>query len=259
MSEVTPQEIEELQKISNYRLVHKGLRWPAIGSIIFGLIAVVSGVVSIEENPVNLVLALIGTFLFIEGIWLIVAPNPKGMIIDGIALLIIGIWNIITTMMNWAAGYTSGAFFYVLGFLQIIWGIQSFIQYRRFSRIPSQKPNEESIRRVDEIIKSVIKSQPSESENVVQFQTIERFRFFGKSWKGKLSGDVGIFTTLAGNEAIFARRDEAQFSQKGKSLSILSGKKVNVSMQIGNRKIQGIMSPEFFKRLESWKAGSVEQ
>ena len=104
MSEVTSQEIEELQKISNYRSVNKGLRWPAIGSIIFGLIAIVSGVVSIEENPINLVLALIGIFLLIEGIWLIVAPNPKGMIADGIALLILGIWNITTTMMNWATG-----------------------------------------------------------------------------------------------------------------------------------------------------------
>ena len=130
---------------------------------------------------------------------------------------------------------------------------------KKWQSIPSQKPNEESVRRVDEIIKSVIRLQPSESENVIQFQTIERFRFFGMSWKGKLVGDVGIFTTLAGNEAIFARRDEAQFIKKGKSLSVLSGKKINVSMQIGNKKLHGIMSPESFQRYELWKADSAGQ
>ena len=101
MSEVTLQEIEELQKVSNYRSVHKGLRWPAIGSILFGLIAVVSGSVFMEENLINLVLVLIGAFLLIEGIWLIVASNAKGMIADVVALLIIGIWNISMTMMSW--------------------------------------------------------------------------------------------------------------------------------------------------------------
>jgi hypothetical protein len=257
MSEVTPQEIEELQKISNYRSVNKVLRWSAIGSITFGLIAVVSGVISIEENPINLVLALIGVFLLIEGIWLILAPNPKGVIIDGIALFAIGIWNIITTMMNWAAGYTNGVFFYILGFIQIVWGIQSFTRYHHLSRIPSQKPNEESITRVNEIIKSVIKSQPGESKNVVQFEILGRFQFLGTSWKGKLSGDVGIFANRAGNEAVFTLRDEAQFTKKGKSLSILSGKRINVSMKIGNRKLNGVMSPEFFNRLESWKTGDI--
>jgi uncharacterized membrane protein len=59
--------IEELQKISDYRTIRKTLRPAGIGSIVFGVLAVVMGIASIEDNSLNAILALIGLFLLVEG------------------------------------------------------------------------------------------------------------------------------------------------------------------------------------------------
>ncbi len=74
------QNIEEFQKVADYRLVRKGFKGAAIGSIIFGLIAMGTGFGSAEESSLNVILGLIGIFLLAEGIWLIRTPNPKGKI-----------------------------------------------------------------------------------------------------------------------------------------------------------------------------------
>lgn len=241
------QNIEELQKVADYRLVRKGFKWAAIGSIIFGLIAMGTGFGSIEFSPLNAILGLIGTFLLVEGIWLIRTSNPKGMIVDGIALCILGIWNIIITFINAAAGASGTTFFAVLGVFQIIWGIQSFRRYRRFSGVSPEKPSEQSLKQVEEIVKSVTKTKPSESENIIELQIGK------KPWKGELTGGVGVFATVAGDNVIFARRDEVSFTSKG---LVTAGKTQNVSIQIRKRTFDGKISPESMEHYESWKGAS---
>ncbi len=257
MNEV--QDIEELQKVVDYRLVRKNLKWPAIGSIIWGLIAIGAGFGSIEDSSIYVILGLIGAFLLVEGIWLIRAPSPRGMIVDGIALCILGVWNISVTFVwptvvgagraDWAA---------VLGVLQIIWGIQSFRRYRRFSGVPTQKPSEQTMKQADEIIQSVAKTKPSESKDIIQFQ-MTRGGFGWKSWRGKLSGDVGVFVTSSGDDAIFARRDEVDFISKGKVPISLPGKTLKVSARIGRGTFKAAMPPESMARYESWKEIPVER
>ena len=100
----TMQDIEELQKVANYRLVRKSFKGAAIGSIIFGLIAIGMGFGFAGENPINIVLGVIGILLVVEGAWLIRTSNPKGLIVDGIAICILGTWNIVVTFASAAAG-----------------------------------------------------------------------------------------------------------------------------------------------------------
>jgi len=232
------QDIEELQKVSDYRLLRKSLKGAAIGSIIFGVIAIGMGLAFMSEDPINVILVFIGVFLLVEGIWLIRSPSPRGMIVDGVALCILGIWNIFVAI----AGEVGG--FVVLGFFQIIWGVQSFRRYRRFSGISSQKPSKEGLRQVDDIVKSVTKTKPSESENIIELQ------MQNKSWKGELAKDVGIFVDTAGDEVIFARRGEVDFTTSGE---VTPGKPQKISIKIGNRSFYGKMSPESMERYESWK------
>jgi len=236
MNEV--QDIEELQRTADYRLLRKNLKGAAIGSIIFGVIAIGMGLVFMSEDPINVVLVFIGVFLLGEGIWLIRSPKPRGMIVDGIALCILGIWNIFVAITGEVGGLV------VLGFFQIIWGIQSFRRYRRFSGMSSQKPSKESLRQVDDVVKSVTKAKPSESENIIELQ------MGNKSWKGELAKDVGIFVDRAGDEVVFARRGEVGFTTRGE---VTPGKPRNISILIGDRAFDGKISPESMERYESWK------
>jgi len=139
---VPSKNIEEL-KISYYVLIHKKLKRAGIGSIVFGIIAVILGLIAMRESPINSIVVLIGIFLLIQGIWIVVKPTPAGLIVDGIALLIVGLWNSIVTLSGTSAG---GYIFGVLGAFQIIWGIQNFVQYNKFYGIPLEKPFAEGLK-----------------------------------------------------------------------------------------------------------------
>jgi hypothetical protein len=56
-----------------------------------------------------------------------------GLVVDGIALIILGVWNILVTISNISAGAESMSGFFVLGIWQIIRGIQSIKRYKHYS------------------------------------------------------------------------------------------------------------------------------
>ena len=232
------QNIEELRGAGDYHLLRKKLKGGGIGSIFFGVVAIGMGIAFMEESPVNMILVLIGVSLLIEGIWIIRAPSPKGMIIDGIAMCIIGIWNIVVGIAGaarWAV---------ILGLFQIYWGVKSFGQYQRFSYLSSRKPSEQNMGQVEDIIKSVTKAKASESENIIELQ------MDNKQWKGELTRDVAVFVTAADDDVIFARRSEVDFTPKGE---VVPGKKRERFIKMGGRSFAVKISPELMERYESWK------
>ncbi len=232
------QNIEELQKVSDYRLIRKNFKGAAIGSIIFGVIAMVMGFGSAEGDLGSMILALIGIFLLAEGIWLLRTSNPKGMIVDGIALCILGIWNIVVGLAGearWAV---------ILGIFQMYWGFQSFRRYGRFSGISPQKPSEQAVKQVDDIVKSVTKTKPAESEAIIELA------IRNKPWKGQLTGDVGIFVAVSGDDVLFARKDEVNFIRQGMAAP---KKPQKISAHIGTRTFNGTISAESMERYETWK------
>jgi hypothetical protein len=241
----------ELQRVSNYRLVRKTLKPAGIGSIVFGLIAIAMGFGGMEENPANAILGLIGLFLLVEGIWIVSAPTPIGMIVDGIALLILGSWNIFTTITNSAAGGGNVLhFFAILGVWQIIWGFQSFGRYRRFSAMPMVKPSDETLRQIDDLVNAITKAKAKEQPDLVEFQTTT---FTAQTWKGRLSNDSAVFVEGSGQDIVFARRGDVEFVKQGKALI---GKTLKATFKLRDRQLTGTIAPEFIDRFEAWKAGN---
>lgn len=126
---------ETWQRAGEYAEVRRRLKWAAIGSIVFGIIAIVMGVATAGENPLNIGLAVIGGLLFAEGIWLLLTLRPVGLIVDGIMLCILGVWIIFISIYNMTQG--SGGIspiFIPLGIFQIYWGVQNIFRYRSLKR-----------------------------------------------------------------------------------------------------------------------------
>ncbi len=247
-------KVDDLQGVSNYLMARKGLRWSALGSIIFGAIAVYLGVTGLEEHWLNGSLVVLGAFLFIEGVWLVAAPRPGGLILDGFALLAVGCWNIFITVMAGALGGEAEGRFVGLGVVQIVWGIQSLVRYRRLMSKAIAKPSEEILKKVDELVGAVTSADIKKDKDVIQFQTKGFTR--EEAWKARLAGEVGIFVAIIGDEALFVRRGEANIASKGK---VLLGKSLKASFQIGGRKFKGTIPPESMQRFEAWKASAGEK
>jgi hypothetical protein len=238
---------EELQKVADYRTMKKMLRPGGIGSIIFGGIAFVMGIISIEDNPLNMFLVLLGIFLFIEGAWLVSSPSPSGIIVDGIALVILGIWNIFITIYNESQGAKGSTNFALIGILQIIWGIQSFKRYKRFSNVTTEKPPEESIQRIDEIVKNVLNAKPDFDLDVIQFSTKNQ------NWKGKLLPEVGVFVETNGNDVVFVRKELFNVTQY---VPNQSGEILKVNFQFDDQEKKGTIPSKSLLKFEAWKNGT---
>ena len=241
-------EFEELQRVANYRLVRKSLRPGGIGSIIFGLIAIGIGTSGMEANPINGILALIGVFLTIEGIWLVSAPAPVGMIVDGCALLILGIWNISITFMNASSGTGSPGAFGIIGVWQIIWGFQSFGRYARFANMPQSKPSAETLQRIDQIVDEMKKATLASDPRLLEF-TGKSFSS-QQAWRGRLGEASGVFIADGGQDLVFAQKQAVSISSDGK---VWIGKSLKATFSIGERNFSGTISPEAFQRYEEWK------
>jgi len=115
------------------------LRAAGIGSVVFGAIAIATGFASLDIHALNGLASVIGLFLLVEGVWLILVQRRVGLLIDGIALCVLGLWNSFAVewnrlMVEMSGGAGVRGVFYPLAILQMLWGFDSFRRYRRTPR-----------------------------------------------------------------------------------------------------------------------------
>ncbi len=242
------ENIGELRRAAAHLSLRRTLRPSGIGSLIFGAIAIAVGVPAMNLHPLNAVLVALGAFLVIEGVLVIASPSPGGIIIDGLAILMVGGWNIAITALEAAEGAGSPGFFMYFGIFQLIAGVKRLADFRHFTSLPA-KPDEQVMSRLNQMVKSVLKAKPKHDMSVVEFTAKEKS---GQViWRGKLLDDAAIFVRRAARQDIaLAEKEEINIiRQKGPPVR----KKTPVSCQVGENMMYGTMAPEHFARYESWK------
>lgn len=240
---------EELRNAINFRLLSKTLKRSGINSVIFGILAIYMGFGGIKMNPLNAILGLIGVFLLVEGVWIFSAPTPKGMIMHGVALVIVGSWNILITIASALFGGSGDyQFFAILGVWQIILGIQRFNRYAYFSTMPTSKPSDSALMRIDDFVKTLNRTKARDQSDIVEFQTTTFVS--PKAWKGRLLGNSAVFVERSGYDIVFAPKTEVDFDRQGK---VLLGKTLKVSIRISDLRMNGSIAPKYFERFEQWK------
>jgi hypothetical protein len=237
----------ELQRVANYRHMRKTLFSSGIGSLIFGALAIAISVPGMKVNPINVILLMIGVLLVAEGLWLVIAPVPAGIIAAGIGLMLVGIWNIFVTVFNSAHGQGVGIIA-GLAVAQIVWSIQCFARYPRFKDIPRETPSPATLKRIDEIVGDINRSKMGKDPQMIQFQA--KTFFSPQAWKGRLRSNHAIFVGMTKNDLIFTRPADVEIRREGK---VLVGKTLKAKFQIADRSFKGTISPEAFDRYADWK------
>jgi len=245
--------VKELQNAGDY-LTIRGIRGGAIGSIFFGMLAIFMGYNSIDNDPLNIVLLFLGFFLIVEGFYVVASPSVGGLILEGIALCSVGIWNIIISIMNlfYSGGYSGLSIFFLLGCLQSYWGIKSFVRYTRYSKRDIHKPPDELLKKVKKLVNSTIKADPNKEPDVMIFNVSGILS--PEIWKSKLIDDIALFVAQNKSTVIFATKNDVSFVGNGKNSSL---KQVPVSISIGQHNFKGVMPAESYARYESWKYNSM--
>ena len=229
----------ELQEACDRRSVRNSLRGAGIGSIIWGVIAVAMGVSFAHENPVNIILVYLGVGLVVEGAIVAIFPRPGGLILDGVTLILVGTWNIGTTL-------------FVLGIMQWMWGIRSIRRYFRFSQVRMDKSTDLRISAwVDKTIKEVRSLNPMKADNVITLTTA--CSGANQTWKALLRPDGAVFVMVSGGHDILIAPKDAVCLTSQIPHGAKPSKTINIVLDVSGRVLKGAAKVEQLQRLNSWK------
>ncbi|MGB8524682.1 MAG: hypothetical protein WCD43_17085 [Candidatus Acidiferrales bacterium] len=90
--------LEKLKVAATYLSLQKGLKGAAWGSIVWGVLALAAGYFVEPRALLDYVWLGIGLLLLFEGLWILrssAAANPKALLVQSGALLILGLWDTI--------------------------------------------------------------------------------------------------------------------------------------------------------------------
>ena len=247
---------DELQKWANFRWLRKTLRAGGIGSMIFGALAVIAGASGMGKEMLDTILFSIGLFLLLEGIWIVNAPSPAGVAVDGVALLILGAFNIGSTIYDIKTGEAGHASrgFVMLGIWQIIWGLQGLSRHKTFSSLPIAKPPKERLRWLDSIARLVSNTGTAKASDVIAFSVHSDKKQLPA--QVLLAPDTAIITMDSGRRMLFVRKADLDITSQG---SVGVGAFTSMSFSAGTMVGTGVISDESFARYEAWKRGTIAE
>ena len=128
-AQVIRKSIQERQELYLRGEVSIFFGFAALGSI-FSAVSSSQG----ELTYLGYIAMGIAIFLLVEGIVIALLGKRVGFLIDGIAICIVGMWNVGVSLLT---GEISWWIFAVLGIFQLYWGIRGILKY---SQMPATKP-----------------------------------------------------------------------------------------------------------------------
>ena len=245
-----------LLKSSSYYLQSIKIRKPAaISSIVMGIVTVVICLASVTSTSVAIA-GFLGFFLIMEGIWLLFTEKISWLIIDGITILGVGVSNILFTIMDIShliesssgSGRGLGAFI-ALGIWQIIYGFKHIGKYNVLSKENLSEPSLEIEKKIDDIVKEIIKTDTKQKSDLIEFKT-EEFIGGKSTWKGRLTEKSCIFVMGNAKNIIFQRKKDVQIYKTGK---ILINKPINAKIKIQNKIINCKISHTELEKYKIWE------
>jgi len=244
-----PKDIEELHLIAEYHTACHALRRTGWGGIAFGALAIALGFFfTFTMGPINVLLILIGLLLFVSGIWCLVLPGAEGLIVNGIALILVGLWNIFVTILIIAGGRPTDIWVPAIGVFLIIAGLRAFLNYARFSAALRHGATSEETAMMNDLVRNVLSADSKLDEDIVGFR-VKNF-WQQAQWRGGLSSHAALFVQRVTKEVLVARKEDVFIEPHGK---VLLGNSLKAMVKIGDHKWGALISPQAFDRFREWK------
>jgi hypothetical protein len=244
-----PADVEELHLLAEYHTACRSLRRMGWGGIVFGIINIALGIgFAFALNPINALLTLIGLLLLASGVWCLVLPTAEAVIANGIALVLVGLWNIFVTLLNTVAGQVPQVWWALFGVALIVAGVKSFQKYARFSRALRHGATKDEMATMDRLVKTILKANAKTDEDIVTFSASTFMQ--KKMWRGQLRDNVAVFVDKMSKEILVADKADVRIEPHGK---VLIGKTLKASVKILDQKWEALIAPTEFERYRDWK------
>lgn len=242
MTVESPQE--RMQRMADYRTTCRFLNHSGKQGIVFGCVFLLIGYASFVGDLLSYLYVGLGSLELLIGVLNRYRPSASGIVLDGIMLILLGIWNLSWLAMAVAQGLPIPWFSGIFGVMVIIVGIQRIRRYPRVKAAFDEPPTEEQKAWFDDIIREIQEATPDAAGDVVEFRA-------GFVWKGKRYGDTAIFVDKMDMENLIVDRGDIDWTDKGK---VLFGSKRLVRLRIGQRSFNlAEIAPEMLTVLELWR------
>lgn len=195
-------DLRDLQRAANQIMVRRRLRPSGWFGIVFGAFALYVGFTQMS-GAFAIAAILLGVFLGVGGALMIVAPTTDLIIIDGIGIALLGLFNISATFIRKG----SSSVWLILGLWQLKWAYDAFSQYRIFSRLAAEKPSPRSMQLMADLMRDPRATMQSIGGSSITLGTR------GLTWSVHLIPRAAIFVASRGRVIIVHNKQDVLLSK----------------------------------------------
>lgn len=220
---LTPVEFDALKRTGAYYRLLAKMRFLALSAL---ALCVCSWI--FYFNFFTIIHVLVNLLIVGVSLRAIIRPSTNGALALGFALLVIGSWNLFCTF------YIGLAVFNIIlagiGILQLLYAVQAYWAYQRYSLLISETPNKELRQKYEAIWRSISKPVTTANDDVLSLEINTNQHW----WEGlyKQNQIKPIVMLLLPGQAIMAYKNRKwlEFAPKSETvIEIGSGYKITVS------------------------------
>jgi hypothetical protein len=244
--------LEKLKVAATYLSLQKSLKGAAWGSIVWGVLALAAGYFVEPRALLDYVWLGIGLFLLFEGLWILrssAVANPKALLVQSGALLILGLWDTVGIYFEAKSGrpIIFGGQIVLAGILQLISANSTYRSFPGYNRLyPYIEPA--YVGELELATEGAWKARVTPGSDLIEFKAQ------GKKFKAKFMPDFMVALTDKGKSFLVAGRPDITLEEVGQKM-LSSRLKVNIILE--NDKFNADMSPEYYQQWKAWLLGKT--
>jgi hypothetical protein len=229
-----------LQKVAAYRELCRGVRRSGRENVAFACFMLLLAYLAWDNAIQNgqrlaaiIIMIVYGTLAggeLLVGLFKWLAPSAEGILLDGLVLLVFGIYNLGMEFFRFQNNIPLSPVYIFLGVFMFAGALGRFKTYGAFRKLFADRPTAEHIAWCDDLIHEILTADPQADELALDLPT-------GPHWKAKLLGRIVFFV---------ARRGSSVWVAGPEDFEILREK---ADRGTGHRKallsIHGVPYPEF--------------
>jgi hypothetical protein len=241
----TAQNAHLLQQNADHRSATRLLRNSGGWSIFWGTLCLLIALGIFRFGFFSMSVLAIGCGLLGVGLWLVVAPSPLGMLIDGIMLIGLSLLNLVTYVGRGHrpfATYDVGLYL-PLFVITFVAGVFRIVRYRRFARVKFAAPTPPTRKFLDEVYREMRLLTPAREEAMIK---IEGNEFPPVVLKAQLADELAI--CLINTRLLFVPKNDFTITM------VRAGKKKHkVKVAMPEKTIKGLLPLPLWDRYRAWK------
>jgi hypothetical protein len=236
----------KLLRAAEFLAARRKLRVSGMWSVLFGVVSVMVGCLWI---PVDWVLTALGVVLMATGGWNILVPRPTSIVLDAVAVLLVGAYNLIGAVLAVMDGLPPSPGRAFLGAFQVVWSVQRLGNLREFAGAFLERPTDAEIKEIDEAVGSIRRAVAKGSSDVIEFSAGTTRR----AWKARLHGEHAVFVAVATSEFLVGTRGTIVLTPRSNESG---GGALQADLAIGGTRLRITIVPDSLRLYEQWKAGT---